>query len=164
MATDAKKSQKGRATTVGVLSDTHGYLDPEVGAVFDGVDHIIHAGDIVSNEVIQALQAMAPTTAVLGNMDPWKRFGGLSETGVVEAGGVMIYALHDLHKLDLDLVAAGFSAVVHGHTHRAEIQWHGDVLFLNPGSAGDPRAGRPATVALLTIQDRQLTPRIVRLS
>ena len=164
MATDAKKSQKGRAITVGVISDTHGYLHPEAGVVFKGADHIIHAGDIVSKDVLSELRTIAPTTAVLGNMDTWAQFDDLFETGIVEIGGVMIYVLHDLQKLDLDLVAAGFAAVVHGHTHRAEIQWHGDVLFLNPGSAGDPRAGRPPTVALLTIRDRQLTPRIIRLS
>jgi hypothetical protein len=83
---------------------------------------------------------------------------------VVELGGVLVYVLHDLGSMDLDPAAAGFSAVIHGHTHRSDIQWRDRVLYLNPGSAGEPRSGRPPSVALLQITNKSLSARIVHLS
>jgi hypothetical protein len=162
--TDEKTKNSPHTFTVGLISDTHGFLPPEVAAVFNGVDHIIHAGDILNTETISELQRMAPTTAVLGNMDEADRFGALSETAVVDIGGVHIYALHDLNGLDLDPVAAGLSGVVYGHTHRSDIQWQRGVMYVNPGSAGEPRSGRPPSVALLQITNKSLTARIVHLS
>ena len=102
-------------------------------------------------------------TAVRGNMDGREPTRSLPWTAVAEAGGVSLYVLHDLGDLDLDPRAAGFAAVIHGHTHRAEIEWRDGVLILNPGSAGQPRSLRPATVARIVIEDGELTPEIVEL-
>ena len=156
-------TDSNRSLLVGVISDTHGQLSAEAASAFLGVDHILHAGDVVSSEVIGALQTIAPTTAVMGNMDDFSIVGDLPRTAVVELNGAVIYVLHDLYRLDLDPHAAQLNAVIHGHTHRPSIDWRQGVLFLNPGSAGPPRSNRPPTVALLTIALGQLIPKIVRL-
>jgi hypothetical protein len=160
---DRKSKKTDGTVTVGVISDTHGFLHPAVARAFNGVNHIIHAGDIVSQEIFSELSNMAPTTAVLGNMDSEGRFDTLSDTAVVEIGGVLIYVLHDLDKIDLNPEGAGFSGVVYGHTHQSDVQSKGSVLYVNPGSAGEPRSDRPSSIALLTIKNKNLTARIVRL-
>ena len=107
---------------MGVISDTHGLLRPEALKALEGVDQIIHAGDIGPPEILGELRTIAPVTAVRGNMD----FGGwtrdLQGTEVVEIGGAAIYVLHDLDQLDLNPGAAGFHAVVFGHTHQPEVK------------------------------------------
>jgi len=151
-------------TVVGVISDTHGPLTPAAAGALDGCDHIICAGDIMSPEVMPALNELANrVTAVRGNMDGREPTRSLPWTAVAEAGGVSFYVLHDLGDLDLDPEAAGFAAVIHGHTHRAEIEWNAGVLILNPGSAGEPRSLRPATVARIVVEEGKLTPEIVEL-
>ncbi|MCP4600214.1 MAG: metallophosphoesterase family protein [Proteobacteria bacterium] len=149
--------------TIGVISDTHGTLSNSATAALQGVDHIVHAGDVVDSNIVYALNLIAPTTAVRGNMDSYETFKDLPRTAVLEFGGVSIYVLHDLTRIDLDPQAAGFSAVIHGHTHHAEIDWRDEVLFLNPGSAGTPRTARPPSIARLTIVDGGLNPEIVEL-
>jgi putative phosphoesterase len=148
---------------LGVISDTHGLLRPQALKALGGVDHIIHAGDIGSPEILTQLEGIAPVTAVSGNMD----WGGwttkLRETEVVEVGGVSIYVLHDLDQLDLNPGAAGFDAVVSGHTHLPEIRRVDGVLFLNPGSAGPVRGSKPVAVAVVEVAGGALTPRIVTL-
>ena len=145
---------------VGVISDTHGHLRPEVAEAFAGVDLIIHAGDIGNHEVLKALGAIAPVYAVRGNMDGgWA--SGLPATEVVEIGEVLIYVLHDAYLLNLDPAAAGFVAVINGHTHRATVENRKGVLFLNPGSASPYSSS--GTVALLRIRGRSLVPQIVTL-
>jgi putative phosphoesterase len=157
MSTD-EKEQDG--FIVGVISDTHGYLRPEVAEAFAGVDLIIHAGDIGNHEVLEALRAIAPVHAVRGNMDGgWAHC--LSATEVVEIGEVLIYVLHDAYLLNLDPAAAGFVAVINGHTHRAAVEKRKGVLFLNPGSASPHSSS--GTVALLRIQGTSIEPEIVEL-
>src|SRR5215470_14562803 len=104
--------------SVGVISDTHGLVRPEALAALRGVDHIVHAGDIGAPEVLAALTAIAPVTAVRGNNDhgDWTR--RLQDTAACEIGGVWLYVLHDVHELDLDPKAGGFAAVIAGHSHR----------------------------------------------
>lgn len=145
---------------VGIISDTHGHLRPEAVAAFMGVDLIIHAGDIGKPEVLEALRKIAPVHAVRGNMDGGWAFG-LPETEVVEIGEVLLYVLHDAYYLDLDPAAAGFVAVINGHTHRAAIERRTGVLFLNPGSASSFRS--PGTVALLRIRGSTVEPQLVDL-
>lgn len=148
---------------IGLISDTHGYLDSVVIEVFAGTDLIIHAGDIGIPEILQALSAVAPVKAVRGNMDhgPWS--STLPETEIVEAGEVLLYVLHDRQRLDLDPSAAGFGAVISGHSHRPLIEKRNGILYLNPGSASQPRFHHPATVALLTIADETADARIIEL-
>jgi putative phosphoesterase len=152
--------QKKDVYLVGVISDTHGHLRPEAAGAFEGVDLIIHAGDIGKPEVLEALSKIAPVHAVRGNMDAGWAFG-LPATEVVEIGGVLLYVLHDAYDLDLDPAAAGFVAVINGHTHRAAIESINGVLFLNPGSASSVRS--PGTVALLRIRGSSLEPQVVEL-
>lgn len=149
---------------VGVISDTHGALDPRVKEIFRNVQHVIHAGDIVSPDALFDLEKMAPLTAVRGNMDGDGSSSQLPRTAVVTLNGVSIYILHDITSLDLDPKAAAFDVVVHGHTHRAQIEWQNDILYLNPGSAGFPRGADRPSIALLGIAGRGLlSPEIIYL-
>ena len=157
MSTEAQKKD---GFIVGIISDTHGHLRPEVAEAFAGVDLIIHAGDIGNNEVLEALRSIAPVHAVRGNMDGgWAH--DLPVTEVVEVGEVLIYVLHDAYLLNLDPAAAGFVAVINGHTHRAAVEKRKGVLFLNPGSASSHSSS--GTVALLRIRGTSLVPEVVEL-
>lgn len=138
-------------TTIGVISDTHGMLRTTVYNALSGVDLIIHAGDVGSAEVLKVLKEIAPVYAVLGNMDGGKLATILSPTEVVDIKGNLFYVLHDLSRLDLDPVAAGFSGVIYGHTHKPAREEKNGVLFLNPGSAGPKRFRLPVTLALMRV-------------
>ena len=137
--------------TIGLISDTHGLLRPQAIAALAGSDLIIHAGDVGDPEILQALKGIAPVFAVRGNVDtePWAL--ALPETEVVDTGTAAMYALHDVHALDLDPAAAGFQMVVSGHSHKPGRAERGGVLFVNPGSAGPRRFNLPVTVALLRL-------------
>src|ERR1039458_4049063 len=92
---------------IGGISDTHGLLRPEAVAALAGVDHILHAGDVGDAEILDALRAIAPVTAIRGNIDRAGACAALPATELVELGGVSFYMLHDVKTLDLDPVAAG---------------------------------------------------------
>jgi uncharacterized protein len=151
------------AVRVGVISDTHGLLRPEAIRALQGSDVIIHAGDIGKGEVIERLRELAPTFAVRGNNDtgPWARALPVSE--VVEVGALSFYVLHEISRLDLEPAAAGFAAVVSGHSHRPSIQFRDGVLYLNPGSAGPRRFTLPVTVGRVDVSGRRMRPDIVAL-
>jgi len=136
---------------VGLISDTHGLLRPEAMRALAGSDLIIHAGDIGAPEILDALRALAPVAAVKGNVDTGAWAANLPATAVAEAGGTLIYVLHDLGELDLDPAAAGFGVVVSGHSHKPGSLERGGVLFVNPGSAGRRRFKLPVTVARLDL-------------
>jgi putative phosphoesterase len=144
-------TRKPRASTVGVISDTHGLVRPEALAALRGSDLIIHAGDVGAPEVLEALRAIAPVTAVRGNNDHGGWAKALNENEAVEIAGTWLYVLHDLHELDLDPGAAGFAAVIAGHSHRPLIEERKGVLFINPGSAGPRRFSLPVAVARLRV-------------
>jgi len=137
--------------TVGVISDTHGLLRPEAVAALRGVDRILHAGDVGTPDILAALKAIAPTSAVRGNVDHGVWATALPETDVVRLGAVDVYMLHDLAALDLDPVPAGLAAVISGHSHQPVAEWRRGVLFLNPGSAGPRRFSLPVTLSILRI-------------
>jgi putative phosphoesterase len=148
---------------LGVVSDTHGLLRPEVPAALAGVDHILHAGDVGRREILDELSRIAPVTAVRGNTDHGRWAEALPPAEVAAFGDAAIYLLHDLGALDLNPAAAGFHAVVTGHSHQPKIRENGGVLYLNPGSAGPRRFDYPVTVARLDIDGIRLAPRIVHL-
>ena len=148
-------------STLGVISDTHGLLRPEALEALMGVDLILHAGDVGSVEVLDGLRAVAPVHAVRGNMDGAGL--GLPLTTVVEVGGVMLYVLHDLYRLDLDPRAAGFVGVVSGHTHRPSLAQRDGVLYLNPGSAGPRRSDRPPSVGLILVEGGRVRGELIEL-
>jgi putative phosphoesterase len=136
---------------VGLISDTHGLLRPEAVRALAGSDLIIHAGDVGTPEILDALRAVAPVVAVRGNVDKGAWASALPATAVAGAGGTLIYVLHDLNELDLDAAAAGFAVVVSGHSHKPGSAERGGVLFVNPGSAGQRRFKLPVTVARLDL-------------
>lgn len=147
---------------LGVVSDTHGLLRPEVLQRMFGVDRILHLGDVGDPAVLEGLERVAPVTAVRGNVDRDPGLRDLPLSAVVEAGGKSLYLLHILAELDLDPSAAGFDAVLSGHTHRPEIRRTPDgVLYLNPGSCGPRRFDLPVTVGRLVIRGGDLEAEIV---
>jgi len=150
-------------TQIGVISDTHGLLRPEAVEALQGSEVIIHAGDVGTPEVLEALGRIAPVIAVRGNVDtaPWARV--LQATEVVEAAGRHLYVLHQLEHLDLDPVAAGFAAVIYGHSHNPSAEIRRGVLFLNPGSAGPRRFSLPITLVRLRLSEGSLEHEFVRL-
>ena len=149
--------------TVGVISDTHGLLRPEVIDVMCGADLIIHAGDIGSPGLLTELGNTAPVIAVRGNMDYGIRAGRLPQTEAVTLSGNLVYVLHDINCLDLDPEASGVRVVISGHTHMPSIKKQGRVLYLNPGSAGSRRHSGPISVALLQIKGSSLNAELINL-
>ncbi len=148
---------------IGVIADTHGLLRPEALKALEGADLIIHAGDVDKPEILDALQEIAPVVAVRGNADRGDWSHELPETEVVELGTTSIYILHDVNELDLDPAAAGFGAVISGHSHRPVVSEQNGVLFLNPGSAGAKRFDLPVSIALLRVQESTLDARLIEL-
>jgi putative phosphoesterase len=154
---------KSNQIIVGVISDTHGLLRPEAVGTLRGSDYIIHAGDVGDAEIVKQLNAIAPVTAVRGNVDrePWAR--KLPETQVLEAGGISIYILHSVADLDLKPEAAGFAAVVSGHSHIPKQEVRNGVLYFNPGSAGPRRFKLPVSVGRLVIEGGKVRGEIMRI-
>jgi putative phosphoesterase len=148
---------------IGVISDTHGLLRPEAIEALRGVEHILHAGDIGDPSILDSLRSLAPVTAIRGNIDVDGPCSQLPATEVITLHGHTFYMLHDRHALDLDPGAAGFSAVISGHSHKPLIEWRGGVLYMNPGSAGPRRFSLPVSIGLLTIGADGLQPRLVTL-
>jgi hypothetical protein len=150
--------------TIGVISDTHGLIRPAALEALRGCDAIIHAGDVGDPQILPALGRIAPVTAIRGNVDtqPWAK--SLPETTVLEISGLMIYVLHDIKQLDLDPVAAGFAAVVSGHSHKPSIENRKGVLYFNPGSAGPRRFSLPVSVGILKVEEgASLSAKIIAL-
>jgi uncharacterized protein len=148
---------------IGVISDTHGLLRPEAVEALRGSDYIIHAGDIGDPNILSRLAQLAPVTAVRGNVDREKRARKIPETNVLEIGGVFIYVLHDLQSLDLKPEAAGFSAVISGHSHVPRKEIRNGVLYFNPGSAGPIRFKLQVSVGRLVLQDGKIGAELLQL-
>ena len=148
---------------IGVISDTHGLLRPEALEALRGSDAIIHAGDVGDPGILDRLAEVAPVTAVRGNVDHGAWALKLPETNVLEVGGVSIYVLHILDRLDLKPKAAGFSAVIYGHSHVSQQEMKGGVLYFNPGSAGPKRFDLPISVGRLTVADGKVVAVIIEL-
>jgi putative phosphoesterase len=148
---------------IAALADTHGELPPHLLALIAGAAHVLHAGDVGSMAVVEALARIARTTAVRGNSEPAGRTRSLPWSAAVEIGGARLYLLHDLGELDLDPAAAGFAAVVHGHTHRPEIARRDGVLYVNPGSPVRPRGGTAPSIARLIVDRGVVAAEIVAL-
>jgi len=165
MSAPTDNAREAHPSVIAVVSDTHGYCDPMLDDLFAGVAHIIHAGDFGAPDVLQRLRAIAPLTAVCGNVDrpcfrdqlPWE--------AEVEVAGLRILVGHIGTSLVglRDPVAEGIGMVVSGHSHRSAIEWRGATLFVNPGYAGRPRFGQRRSVALVTVRDGVPEPEIVTL-
>jgi putative phosphoesterase len=153
---------------IGIISDTHGLLRAQVFEIFAGVEHILHAGDVGKGDILTELEAIAPVTAVWGNVDGLDLRGRVPEVARVELGGVSVVVLHgmQLGSPTPEKAAAAHpdaGLVVFGHSHRPLIRQVGSVLAVNPGSAGPRRFKDPVTVALAELQDGRATARLVDL-
>jgi putative phosphoesterase len=148
---------------IGVISDTHGLQRPGALAALQGSDYIIHAGDIGDPQILDKLAAIAPLTAVRGNIDHGAWANKIPTTNVLEVGEISIYVLHNLQELDLKPEAAKFAAVVYGHSHVPKQEWKNGVLYFNPGSAGPRRFRLPLSVGRLRIQDGRIDAKILLL-
>ena len=151
-------------TLVGLISDTHGLMRPQALDALRGCSLIVHAGDIGDAAIIKSLRAIAPVTAVRGNNDgaPWAR--DLPTYTTLKLGDVTLHVLHDIADFARDTVATGTHVVVAGHSHKPVIAQRGDVLFVNPGSAGPRRFRLPISLALLEVRGATATARIVELT
>lgn len=136
---------------IGLISDTHGLLRPEAVQALAGVEQIIHAGDVGAEAVIEHLRALAPVHAVRGNNDRGAWAAELPLQLALQWAGVRIHVLHDVKELDMDPAAAGFRAVVAGHSHKPGVLERDGVLYVNPGSAGPRRFKLPITVGFLIL-------------
>jgi uncharacterized protein len=152
-----------RNPRIGIISDTHGLLRPDALTALRGVDHILHAGDVGDPTILDQLRTVAPVTAVRGNIDVHGECSRLPATEAVTLHGHTFYMLHDRHALDLDPAAAGFAAVISGHSHQPLIEWRHEVLFMNPGSAGPRRFSLPISLGLVTVRGGALIPELVPL-
>lgn len=149
---------------IGVISDTHGTISEQALNALKGVDHIIHAGDVGDPVVAKALQNVAPTNIVRGNMDGGTWSKKLPPSDVFELDGITFYLLHDLYALDIDPLTAGIHIVISGHTHQPEIKRHKGVLYFNPGSASHGRYASPQSVGRIEITQGRIIPKIITLT
>lgn len=151
---------------IGVISDTHGFLDPGIPGLFAGVGHILHAGDIGPDSIIAELEAIAPVTAVLGNTDSSSTFQ-LTETVVLAGRKFLVQHIVDPYaprkELRLRLTRERPDAVVFGHTHKAFNGTMDGVWYLNPGYAGKPKRGTERSVAILHCEGTEIRPEFLPL-
>lgn len=144
---------------IGIISDTHNFLDPKILELFAGVGHILHAGDIGNATIISELEEIAPVTAVYGNTDAGLPF---KETEIIELGARKFLIHHIVNPLALGdrvkerIARAQPDVVVFGHTHRTFCEIIGGVLYFNPGSAGKPKFGLGRTVAILHCDAKEI--------
>lgn len=153
-------------TTIGIISDTHGTIPPAAFAALDGVDRILHAGDVGPAELLAELEAVAPVTAVHGNMDGSEVRARLPAEALIEAGGKTLVLMHgdalpDQEPASFRAARPEADVIVHGHTHRARVDRDGVPWVVNPGSAGDPRRGDRPSVAILRIDGGEMRVDIV---
>jgi putative phosphoesterase len=159
-------------TRIGVISDTHGYLDPLVVSVFAGVHHIIHAGDIMDPATLATLEGIAPVTAVAGNLDTGK-LAKLPREVAGQVAGVRFVVAHKRKRLIKRLMQGtidGLSPesppdlVVFGHDHLPAVEWIEGTVYLNPGTASSPHEeDDDPTVAVVAIEESGLSVRFVPL-
>ena len=148
---------------IGVLSDTHGLMRPEVLAAFEGVDMIMHAGDIGGPDILSALEKTAPVLAVRGNMDYGAWLGDMPAAREIAIEKYKIFLVHDPGHIDFDPHNGHFQAVVNGHTHQPHLQKRNGVLRLNPGSAGYRRRHYPVSIATIHVDSDGITAQLIKI-
>ena len=154
---------KTKGKLIGIISDTHGLVRPEAIGALEGVEMILHAGDIGKQDVLDTLSQVAPVVAVRGNNDKGEWARSLADVEVVEVGDVSIYMLHDLKEIDIS-PAGIFRVVVSGHSHKPSVAEERGVLFVNPGSAGPRRFSLPVSVAHLNVRGEKVQAKIIELT
>ena len=152
---------------IGVISDTHDFLDPRILKLFQGVDHIIHAGDVGMQIIIFELEQIAPTTAVIGNTDLGNP---LKLTEIVTLGELKFLVQHIVNPYALDeklqgrLVQSRPEVVVFGHTHKAFNEVIGGMRFFNPGYSGKPKHATARSVAILHCEGKEIRTEMIPLA
>ncbi|PTB99428.1 YfcE family phosphodiesterase [Marinobacter sp. Z-F4-2] len=147
---------------IGVIADTHSKMRPEALEVLKGSDLILHAGDVGRDEVLEALEAIAPLVAIRGNIDKTGRAATLPDVKDLEFLGHSFYMLHDVKTLDMD-PQGRYRVVIAGHSHKPRNEWVGDVLYFNPGAAGPRRFTLPITVGRLQVSEDGVVGDIIEL-
>jgi len=147
---------------IGVIADTHSKMRPEALKALEGSDLILHAGDVGRDEVLEALEAIAPVVAIRGNIDKTGRAKSLPDVEELEFLGHAFYMLHDVKTLDLD-PQGRYRVVIAGHSHKPRNEWIGDVLYFNPGGAGPRRFTLPITVGRLEVSAKRVVGEIIEL-
>jgi len=151
---------------IGIISDTHNFLDPKMGELFNGVDHILHAGDVGMPWILLQLEQIAPVTAVLGNTDANIN---LREIEVRELGGRTFLISHIVNpnspaeQLRKRIAQLQPDVVVFGHTHQVFDRSVRGTLFFNPGYAGEPKFAQTRSAAILHVGENELTREIIPL-
>lgn len=140
---------------IGLISDTHGLLRPEAIRALIGVEHIIHAGDVGGQEILNDLCEIAPLTVVRGNTDYGEFGASLPKTDVFDYNNRFFYIVHDI--ADLDVEPSGFEAIIYGHSHSPVAEKRGETWFLNPGSAGPRRFKLPVCLFILTLFENSIS-------
>ena len=149
---------------IGLIADTHNLLRPEALAALQGVDHLIHAGDIGGPHILADLERIAPLSVVRGNNDQDSWADAIPERLTLRFGAIALHVLHDLKQLDIDPLAAGVDVVIAGHSHKPKVERRDGVLYVNPGSAGPRRFSLPISLALLELNDGQAQVELISLS
>jgi putative phosphoesterase len=149
---------------IGLISDTHGLVRPEALDALQGVELIIHAGDIGKREVIGALKGIAPVAAIKGNIDRGAWAKPLADTKTLKVGATRLFVIHNIKELECNPVARGYQVVISGHSHKPSISTRDGVLFVNPGSAGPRRFKLPIAVGKLFVEDNRATAEIIELA
>ena len=149
--------------TVGVMSDTHGLLRPEVFDAFQDVELILHAGDIGGDDILIELQAIAPVLAVRGNMDYGAWLEDIPASREITLGNQSIFLVHDPAHVDFDPEEKGFQGIVFGHTHRPHLETRKGIVMLNPGSAGHRRKNYPVSLAIMNIRNGRMDAELIEL-
>jgi putative phosphoesterase len=148
---------------IAIISDTHGLLRPEALAAIEGAELILHAGDIGSADILSQLAQIAPVQAVRGNNDlnlPWAT--DLPDHLILDLNGWSTLLTHDIADVPA-LLDSCTRLIITGHSHKPLIDWRGDRLYLNPGSAGRRRFKLPVTLALLDVHAEVLEPQLIHL-
>jgi putative phosphoesterase len=159
----ARTAKKSDLRVIGLISDTHGLVRPEAIEALQGVDLVIHAGDIGKPEVLDALKAIGPLVAIKGNNDIGAWAKPLPDTQLVQIADSKLFVIHNVKELDCDPAAEGYEVVVSGHSHKPSILPRGGVLFVNPGSAGPRRFKLPVAIGKLFIQNRKVNAELIEL-
>jgi len=153
----------GAGMQIGVIADTHSKMRPEALEALKGSEVILHAGDVGRDDVLDALEAIAPVIAIRGNIDKSGRAAELPDIRDLEFLGQALYMLHDVKTLDFD-PQGRYRVVIAGHSHKPRNEWIGDVLYFNPGGAGPRRFTLPITVGRLEVTEDGVTGEIVELA
>ncbi|MBR6797930.1 MAG: metallophosphoesterase family protein [Opitutales bacterium] len=153
----------GAPLRIGIISDTHGLLRPEILEVFKNVDHILHAGDVGDIAILHQLSKIAPVTAVRGNTDVSPECRKLPVCETISLASAEIF-MHHGHLEEFNILPHGTNVLISGHTHAPRIFWRENVLVMNPGSAGPRRFSLPVSVGILTIYNKARSAEIIQLS